>query len=55
MNIIPMVEAEDSSSMNQSTFKRTTVRKQKSLPQSIPSEEAEDSSPVSLVHKKNPQ
>jgi len=36
MNIILMEEAEDSSPMNQSTFKQSLVGKQKILPQSIP-------------------
>ena len=47
-----MEEAEDSS--NPSTLKQSTMRKQKILPQSISSIEAEDSSLVSPIHQKNP-
>ena len=49
-----MEEAEDSSLMNPSTFKQPSVRKQKILPQSIPSKEAEDSFLVSPIHQKFP-
>ena len=38
MNINPIEEAKNSSSMDPSTFKQSPVRKQKILPQSIPSE-----------------
>ena len=38
MNINPTEEAENSSSMDPSTFKQSPVRKQKILPQIIPSE-----------------
>ena len=46
-----MEEAEDSSLMDPSTLKQSLVRKQKILPQSIPSKEVEDSSLVSPIQK----
>ena len=47
-----MEEPEDSSLMDPSTLKQSLVRKQKILPQSIPSKEVEDSSLVSPIHEK---
>ena len=47
-----MEEAEDSSLISPTTFEQSPVRNQKILPQSIPSEEVEDFSPVSPIHPK---
>ena len=49
-----MEEAKDSSPMDPSTLKQSPVRKQKILPQNIPSKEVEDSFLVSPIHQKSP-